>query len=171
MSSVKSKENGKAVLAFPGRLKSTDPCVVSYGCADAGDVGRGAVLSGQVFRVFFDQGLVDRAVAAPAVEAEHVAVAGRFGKRRAESGRGCELIVEHSSEVWGRAVQEAVALVDQETITKNAIQRILFKIFVRYSCRHFKSTLRKRCGGTTHFQVRLVRFPQCGFSEFQDVSH
>ena len=69
------------------------------GGQDAGDVGGGVYLSRQMLQVFFDQGLIDRPIAAPLVEAQHIAAVGTLGEHRTERTGGAELVVEHAGEV------------------------------------------------------------------------
>jgi hypothetical protein len=114
-------------LALLGRQQGPQAGVVQQQVADAvdvpadgsphpGDVGGGVFLSRQVFQVFLDQGFIDGRFAAPAVEAQHVAAVGALGERRAQGRRRGELLVEQPGEVRHQAVQEAVALVDQDDL-------------------------------------------------------
>jgi hypothetical protein len=69
-----------------------------------------------MLQVFFDQGLIDRPIAAPLVEAQHIAAVGTLGEHRTERTGGAELVVEHAGEIWDEAVQETVAVLDEHNL-------------------------------------------------------
>ena len=87
--------------------------VPADGGQDAGDVGGGVFSSRQILQVFFDQGLIDRPVAAPLVEAQHIATVRALGENRTECTGGAELVVEHAGKVRDETVQETVAMLDE----------------------------------------------------------
>ena len=73
-------------------------------------------MSRQILQVFFDQDLIDRPVAAPLVEAQHVTAVGALGEHRAERSGSAELVGKHAGEVRNETVQETVAVLDKHNL-------------------------------------------------------
>ena len=75
-------------------------------------------MSRQILQVFFNQGLIDRPIAAPQVKAQHIAAIGALGEDRTERSCGTQLVIEHAGEARDETVQETITVLNEYNLRR-----------------------------------------------------